>query len=279
MKTTKRSTQDVQNEQTVVAFIYDFDGTLAPGNMHEHYLLPKLGITPDEFWAKSDALAENKGADNNLAYMWLTLQLAKDLGIKKSDFQSYGKEVSLFKGVNDWFERINTYGESLGIKVEHYIISSGLHEMLEGMDVAKNFKKIYANRFMYNEDGIAYWPARIMNYTDKTQCLFRISKGCLDEADRSVNDKSKDFRIEFKNMLYFGDGLTDVPCMAILQKNGGHSIGVYSTERSKKTAEKLLADQRVNIIASADYSEEEKIDSYVKALLNKIHADEELYNR
>ena len=263
-------------KEIVVALLYDFDGTLAPGNMHEHGFIHQMGLTTEDFWNKSDNLATNQNADSNLAYMWLTLEEAKKLGTKKEDFMSYGKGVKYFEGVESWFDRINAFGKKLGIKVEHYLISSGLSEMVEGMSIYPKFTRIYANRYMYDANGVAYWPARIVNYTDKTQYLYRISKGCLDECDKSVNNRSNEIRVPFKNMLYFGDGLTDVPCMAILQENGGHCIGVYTPHKSKKNAERLIADKRVNIIAPANYSEESAIDKYVKALLQKIKADAEL---
>lgn len=268
----------MKKNEIVVALLYDFDGTLAPGNMHEHGFIEKMGLKTEEFWEKSDTLALTQNADSNLAYMLKTLEEAKKLGTTKKDFMSYGKDVKYFKGVDDWFDRINAYGKMLGIKVEHYLISSGLSEMVEGMSIYSKFKKVYANRFMYDANGVAYWPARIVNYTDKTQYLYRISKGCLDEGDKSVNDRTNGTRIPFKNMLYFGDGLTDVPCMAILQEYGGHAVGVHTPykQKSKKTAEKLLTDGRVNITAIADYSENSKIDKYVKALLLKIKADNDL---
>jgi phosphoserine phosphatase len=262
----------------IVTFLYDFDGTLAPGNMHEHGFIEKMGLSTDEFWNKSDALALEQNADSILAYMLKTLEEAKKLGTTKKDFMSYGKTVQYFNGVEEWFERINKFGKSLGIQVEHYLISSGLSEMVEGMSIYSKFTKVYANRFMYDANGVAYWPARIVNYTDKTQYLYRISKGCLDEGDKSVNDRTDEVRIPFQNMLYFGDGLTDVPCMAILQEYGGHAIGVYTPhkQKSKQTAEKLFDDGRVNTIALANYSEGSKIDKYVKALLTKIKADSNL---
>ena len=283
MDTKRLAAQKVQEQgkakEIVVALLYDFDGTLVPGNMHEHGFIEKMGLTIEDFWTMSDDLALEQNADNNLAYMCLTLQYAKRLGTTKKDFMSYGKDVKYFNGVENWFDRINEFGKKLGIRVEHYLISSGLSEMVEGMSIFPKFTKVYANRFMYDENGVAYWPARVVNYTDKTQFLFRISKGCLNETDKSVNDRSEYIRIPFKNMLYFGDGLTDVPCMAILQEHEGHCIGVYTPDKNKKTVEKLLNDKRVNVIAEGDYSEGSKIDKYVKSLLLKIKADYILENQ
>ncbi len=283
MSTKRLTAQNVQEQgkakEIVVALLYDFDGTLAPGNMHEHGFIEKMGLTVQDFWTLSDDLALEQNADNNLAYMCLTLQYAKRLGTTKKDFMSYGRDVKYFNGVENWFDRINEFGKKLGIRVEHYLISSGLSEMVEGMSICHKFTRVYANRYMYDDNGVAFWPARIVNYTDKTQYLYRISKGCLDETDKSVNNRTEKIRIPFKHMLYLGDGLTDVPCMSILQEHQGHCIGVYTPGKNKKTAEKLLDDKRVNVIAEGDYSEGSKIDKYVKSLLLKIKADHVLDNQ
>ena len=263
----------MKKNEIVVALLYDFDGTLAPGNMHEHGFIEKMGLTTEDFWKISDNLAKMQNADTNLSYMCLTLQYAKKLGITKKNFMSYGKDVTYFSGVESWFDRINEFGKKLRIRVEHYLISSGLSEMVEGMSIYPKFTRVYANRYMYDHNGVAFWPARIVNFTDKTQYIYRISKGCLDETDNSVNNRTEKIRIPFKHMLYLGDGLTDVPCMSILQEHEGHCIGVYTPNKNKKTAEKLLEEKRVNIIAEGDYSEGSKIDKYVKSLLLKIRTD------
>lgn len=265
-----------------VAICYDFDGTLAQGNMQEYGFMENLGISPDEFWGKSDALAAQQNADSNLAYMWCMLEESRrrGVGFTKQDFMSCGKTINLFKGVDSWFDRINAYGKELGIEVEHYLLSSGLSEIVEGMPIYKKFTKVYANRFMYDVNGVAFWPAQIVNYTTKTQYLYRISKGCLDESDKSVNDRTKpeDRVIPFKRMLYLGDGLTDVPCMATLKKFGGYAAAVYTPNKKggKAVANQLLQDGRVDVVAAADYSEGSKIEQYVKALLQKLKADEDL---
>lgn len=262
-----------------VALIYDCDGTLSYGNMQEYAFMEQLKITPDEFWSKSDKIAKEQNADSNLAYMWQMLEEAKRLGTKKEDFKACGESVKLFKGVADWFDRINAYGKKLGIEVEHYMISSGLSEIVEGMPIYKQFKKVYANRFMYDVNGVAFWPAQIVNYTTKTQYLVRINKGKLEEGDKSVNDyMAADERpIPFNRMVYFGDGLTDIPCMSMLKSNGGHSVAVYTPRRknNKKYANILLKDKRVDIIAPADYSEGGKIEEYIKSLLHKIKAEDD----
>jgi hypothetical protein len=265
-----------------VAICYDFDGTLAYGNMQEYDFMSNLNIEADDFWNKSDTLAAEQNADSNLAYMWTMLEEAKRYGTTKEDFAACGKNIRMFKGVDTWFDRINKYAAKLGIEAEHYLLSSGLQEIVEGMPISAKFKKVYANRFMYDANGVAFWPAQIVNYTTKTQYLFRISKGCLDEGDKTVNDRTnpEDRVIPFTNMLYVGDGLTDVPCMATLKKFGGHAAAVYTPRKknNKKLANKLLEDRRVDVIAPADYSEGSRMDKFVKALLNQLKAEYELNN-
>jgi hypothetical protein len=260
-----------------VALLYDFDGTLAKGNMQEYDFMEKLNIKPDVFWAKSDTLALEQNADNNLAYMRIMLEEAQKIGKTREDFIACGQNIRFFEGVLDWFDRINAYGKKLGINVEHYLLSSGLSEIVEGCPIYKKFKKIYACRFMYNEKNEAYWPAQVVNYTTKTQYLYRISKGCLEESDKSVNNRTtaEDRVIPFSRMVYIGDGLTDVPCMATLKKFGGHALAVYTprTKNNKKNANRLLEDGRVDTIAPANYTEGSTLDVYIKSLLKKIKAD------
>lgn len=268
-----------------VAICYDFDKTLSPCNMQEFGFMDALGTTPNEFWDKSDTLAAQGGGDNNLAYMWLMLDESrrKGIGCTKDDFMKYGESIKLFNGVEEWFKRINAYGKELDIEVEHYLISSGLEDIVAGTTICKEFKQIYANKYFYDANGVPYWPSQLVNSTGKTEFMFRISKGCLNPKDRSVNNKTEpdSYKIPFTNMLYIGDGFTDVPCMSILRKYGGHTIGVYPPRKKggSKTAKQLMADGRLDIFAPADYSEGSKIDNYVKSLLRKIKADYDLLNQ
>ena len=189
-----------------------------------------------------------------------------------------GKDIKLFSGVDKWFERINNYGKELGVKVEHYIISSGVKEIIEGTLIGKQFKEIFASEFYYDELGHAVWPKIAINYTNKTQYLMRISKGVLDLSnDVDINKKmdDKERRILFDNMIYIGDGLTDVPCMKLTKDNGGVSIAVYNT-KGKEVAQELYDEGRVNYIARADYSEGSKIDSFVKKNIQAIALREEI---
>ena len=189
------------------AICYDFDGTLSPGNMQEYGFIKELGVTPEEFWDRSNTLAKIKKADDILAYMKVTIDESKkrNLPITREDFMEYGKNIKLYKGVEEWFDRINKYARSKGVKIEHYIISSGLKEMLEGSPIANKFTEIFASSFMYDEDGAAVWPAIVLNYTSKTQYMFRINKGCLDVTDTEGVNKhvEKSCRpMPFENMIY-----------------------------------------------------------------------------
>lgn len=195
--------------------------------------------------------------------------------------QEYGSKVKLFPGVEEWFERIRAFGEEHGVIVEHYIISSGLKEMIEGTSVAKAgaFERVYASSFLFDEDDVPIWPAQVINYTNKTQYLFRIEKGVLGVNDSGVNDffPPEQMRVPFRNMIYIGDSDTDVPCMKLVNAYGGHSIGVYNNDTLDKTkVYKMLHDQRIKYFVPADYSEGSQMDSLVKAIIERTIANEVL---
>lgn len=223
------------------AIAYDFDGTLASGNMQEYNFIPALDMTPKDFWQEVSKLAAEQHADPILVYMHLMLKkaLAANVPVKKQNFNDFGGKIVLFDGVLDWFTRMDNYAKTKGVKLEHYIISSGLREMIDGTEIAKKFKKIYASGFMYDHNGVANWPALAVNYTTKTQYLFRINKGCLDEEDNSrINQYKPDEErpMPFSHMVFIGDGETDVPCMRLVKSQGGHSIAVYkSSTKGAKT--------------------------------------------
>ena len=267
----------------IVALIYDFDGTLSPGNMQEFGFIQAIGKKPQEFWQESDEIALGQDASNILSYMKLMFDEAKKAGIKlrREDFKSFGASVELFPGVEDWFRLINEYGKSKGVKIEHYINSSGLAEMIEGTSIAKEFKRIFACSFLYNKEGEAEWPGVAVDYTAKTQFLFKINKGILSIRDnKKVNESQADdnTRIPFPHMIYFGDGETDVPCMKIVKMFGGNSIAVYNPEIKKKVnvARKLLRQERVNFITPANYTKESRTYEVVCSIIDKIKADFDL---
>ena len=264
----------------IVALIYDFDGTLSPGNMQEFGFIQAIGKKPGEFWQESDEIAIGQDASNILSYMKLMLDEAREAGIKlrRSDFKRFGKSIELFDGVKDWFRLVNAYGRSKGVKVEHYINSSGLAEMIEGTPIAKEFKRIFACSFLYNKAGEAEWPGVAVDYTAKTQFLFKINKGILSIRDNKLVNESQaeeNKRIPFPHMIYFGDGETDVPCMKIVKMFGGHSIAVYNQKNihKKDVAKTLFKQGRVNFITPAVYTKDSRTYRIVCAIIDKIKAD------
>lgn len=270
-------------KEPIVALIYDFDGTLSPGNMQEFGFIQAIGKSPEEFWRMSDDIAKGQDASNILAYMKLMFDEAKTAGIKlrREDFMKFGEKIELFAGVREWFKAVKKYGKSKGVKIEHYINSSGLAEMIEGTPIAKEFKRIFACSFLYNEKGEAIWPGVAVDYTAKTQFLFKINKGILSIRDnKRVNESQMEEkkRIPFSHMIYFGDGETDVPCMKIVKMFGGNSIAVYNPqiEKKKKTAQKLLRQKRVNFMSHADYTVGSRTYKLVCAIIDKIRTEYEL---
>ena len=267
-------------KKPIVALVYDYDGTLSPGNMQEFGFIQAVGKTADEFWRMSDSIAIGQDASNVLSYMKLMFDEAKRNGIKlrREDFERFGQNIQLFDGVREWFKLVNTYGELHGVKIEHYINSSGLKEIIEGSPIAHEFKHVFAGTFLYDANGEAEWPGISVDYTTKTQFLFKISKGIFSSRDnKQVNESIADDkkRIPFTHMIYFGDGDTDVPCMKIVGMFGGHSIAVYDpqNERKKATAAKLKRQGRVAFAVPAVYTPDAPAFRVVTAIIDKIKAD------
>lgn len=266
----------------VLAICYDFDKTLSPDDMQAQGYIQSVGYDIKEFWNKSNGLANENDMDTNLAYMYTMMTEAEgNFVFSKKNLAEYGAKVKLFNGVEDWFERIRAYGKQHQVIVEHYIISSGLKEMIEGTSIAKNgaFEKIYASSFYYNERGVAVWPAQVINYTSKTQFLFRIEKGTLDINDPAVNEyfSPDKIRVPFRNIVYIGDSDTDIPCMKLVNSSGGHSIGVYNPDtKDKSKVMKMMNDNRIRHYAPADYSENKELDQLIKAIIDKTASYEVL---
>lgn len=268
------------SKRTTVALIYDFDGTLSAGNMQEYDFIPSVGKNIQEFWDESTQLAKENDADQILAYMYKMLYESKRAGfsLRRQAFVDYGKKITLFKGVKEWFGRINKLGAERGLEIKHYINSSGMKEMIEGTPIAHEFHKIYACSFLYDVDGVAYWPAVAVNYTNKTQFIFKINKGVESVFDNKEVNKfipENERPVQFKHMIYFGDGTTDIPSMRLVKAQGGHSVAVYKpgSEEEKDNCDKLVRDNRVDYVCEADYSEGGMIDSVVRAILDKIEVD------
>lgn len=267
----------IKSKRNIIALVYDFDGTLSPSNMQEYGFMKAIGKNKDEFWNENRLLSEKNDANAILCYMYLMLKKAQEnnISLRRESFQNFGKDIKLYNGVPEWFALINSYAENLGLTIHHYIISSGLKEMIEGTSIFHEFENIYACSYLYNVDGIAYWPAVAVDYTAKTQFLFKINKGIKEVSDNTkVNEYIPEDKrpIPFEHFIYFGDGETDIPCMKMVKENGGNSIAVY--KRSKKeVAEKLIHQNRVNFVCPADYSVDKEIYHVVTTILNKIKSE------
>lgn len=267
---------NIKDKPIVLAICYDFDKTLSPDDMQAQGFIQSLGQEVESFWNESNKLASDNDMDQNLAWMYKMTKESRGKHIfNKEMLKEYGANVTLYPGVSTWFDRINKYGEEKGIIVEHYIISSGLKEMIEGTEVAKYFKKIYASSFYFDEDGVAVWPAQCINYTNKTQFLFRIKKGALEINDTKVNDylSEDQSRVPFRNMIYIGDSDTDIPCMKLVSINGGYSIGVHGKE-SKNKVFKMIEENRIRYFAEADYREESELEKLLKNIIDRTAVNE-----
>ena len=272
-----------KEDKPVLAICYDFDKTLSPDDMQaQGYIQKVYDGDVSSFWSETDRLAVDGEMDSNLAYMYKMKLEAEGREIfSRQKLKEYGSKVALFPGVEQWFERIRQYGAAHGVIVEHYIISSGLKEMIEGTSVAKAgaFERIYASSFLYNERGVAIWPAQVVNYTNKTQFLFRIEKGVLDINDPGVNEyfAPENIRVPFRNIVYIGDSDTDIPCMRLVNANGGHSIGIYNRDTANKTkVYTMLRDNRIRYFAPANYSEGSELDRLLKAIIDRTETNETL---
>lgn len=267
-------------KKPIIALMYDFDKTLCTKDMQEYSFIPEVNMSPKEFWSESTSLSKDFKMDRILAYMYLMIQKcnANNKPIKRENFVGLGSNIEFFEGVIDWFDRVNELAKENEVDIEHYIISSGLKEIIEGSQIAKHFKEIYACEFYYNQNGVASWPKLTVNYTNKTQFLFRINKGVLDISDDDSLNKytpEDERRIPFRNMIYIGDGLTDVPCMKLVKSYGGQSIAVYQ-KNTKKSVEDLMRDNRVDFIVPADYKKNSELEKIVSDIIKKIAITDKL---
>ena len=267
-----------------IGILYDFDKTLCTTDMQEYDFIKNLDMNSNDFWGEAAGITAKHEVEKVLAYMFVMIKKCKEKGIPltKEYLKECGANVILFKGVETWFDRINAFGDSMGVNIEHYIISSGTYEIIQGTPIAKYFKRIYACRYMYDENGEALWPALAINYTLKTQYIYRISKGILDVTDDYNLNRLQDEslrRIAYRNMIYIGDGMTDIPCMKMVKEKGGKSIAVYPRGNSE-TVKPLVDDERINYVCVADYSENSALENIVKlmienmAILEKLKAKE-----
>lgn len=268
-------------DKYTIALCYDFDGTLSPTNMQDYAFFPKLQTPPKAFWERTCKLAHSQDADPILVYMYLMCREAKDAHIKirREDFREFGRNVKFFDGLvdngqGDWFSHINAFGAERGAQIKHYIISSGIKEMIEGTAIGSKFDKIYASSFMYGDDGAAFWPSIAVNYTTKMQFLFRINKGIFNIQDSVNGYMPEDARpVPFRRMVYFGDGSTDIPAMKLVKTQGGYSIAVHDGEPDKREkAHRLLDEDRVNYAVKADYTPNSKLTRQVELVIESICA-------
>jgi len=259
----------------IVALIYDFDKTLSPRDMQEYTVLPDINMQPGDFWDACADFTNEHQMDSVLTYLYLMQHMAKgNTRLTREALREMGKKVEFFPGVESWFSRIREIGRELDVEVEHYIISSGQAEIIEGSRIGHEFKAIFAASFYYDESGLPVWPCSAVNYTSKTQYLFRINKGILDvRNDRDLNAFTPEYkrRIPFSNMIYIADGLTDVPCMKMTRQKGGFAIAVHPPGKTE-TADDLLLQGRADFSVDADYTENSDLETIVTLLMRRIRA-------
>ena len=261
-----------------IAIVYDFDGTLSPQPMQEYTVFPRLGIDPSIFWAEVKKENIRIKGEEIITYMMLMLKKANDVELKisKSDLGRMASGIKFYKGVGTFFQRINSYVERISkrrVKLRHYIISSGLKEILERTKIKKYFYNVFASEYYYNHYKQPIYPKLVVTDTVKTQFLFRINKG-RERIEESINDfmAEEDRPIPFSNIIYIGDGLTDVPCMTVTTKNGGYAIAVFKPNNrgGLKICRKLFRNARVDFIAEADYGANSELDKILKVTLKTI---------
>ena len=265
------------SKKPIVAILYDFDSTLSPTDMQAYGFIPAMGMTPAEFWGRTGEFSKKTGCEKILSYLYTMMEVCREKGIPftKEFLRECGKNIQFYPGVTTWFRRINEYGASKGIQVEHYLVSSGNREIVEGCAIANEFKQLYGCEYIFDEKtGEAIWPKLAINYTQKTQFFYRISKGVYDTTDDdSVNQKQTERRIPYRNIVYIGDGMTDVPSMLIVKNNGGRSIAVYPKGNEEKGAS-LHSDGRVNFAAVADYSAGKRLEKIMRLIIDSVAVGE-----
>ena len=267
-------------QQDTLAVVYDFDGTLTKRPMQEYTVLPKIKVKGADFWKESNLEAKKHKADEMLTYMRLLIEKFNETHIpfKRDELVKLGAKIPYYKGVETWFDRLNNYVKDVSggsVKVKHYIISAGLKEILDGVSIKKHFQRVYASEYFFNHNGIATFPKVVITDTTKTQYLFRINKGRECQNDDINSYMPEEQRpIPFDNMIYIGDGLTDVPCMKVTRQGGGHAVAVYSPRDSlaKAKCQQLQKAGRIDCYANADYREGRVLEQQVQGLAKLVVA-------
>nr|VFK55566.1 MAG: haloacid dehalogenase-like hydrolase [Candidatus Kentron sp. TUN]VFK56208.1 MAG: haloacid dehalogenase-like hydrolase [Candidatus Kentron sp. TUN]VFK62452.1 MAG: haloacid dehalogenase-like hydrolase [Candidatus Kentron sp. TUN] len=265
------------------AIVYDFDGTLSRGTMQDYGFLPSLKINPSDFWKSVDETARIRDCDHVLMYLWQMLNEAKQRGspITKEALARHGTKIPLFPGVKTWFGRMNKYALSRKLKLEHYVISSGNLEIIAGCPIYDEFKKVFASKYLYNDQGEAIWPGISINYTTKTQYLFRINKGVLNNWNNHRVNRwlpMEDRPLPFTRMIFIGDGDTDIPSMKMVRYQGGFSIAVFDPDhgepqKSQKNIESLISEDRVDFVAPANYEAGSQLEIITKGIIGRFARD------
>ncbi|HNX16400.1 MAG TPA: HAD family hydrolase [Bacilli bacterium] len=262
----------------IIAIMYDFDKTLSTTDMQNYSFIPALGMTPGEFWDETTQFSLKTGVERILSYMYMMIAKAKEKGIKltREYLQECGKNIKFYPGVTTWFKRINEYAASKGIIIEHYLVSSGTKEIVEGCAIFDQFTAAYGCEYYYNKSGEPIWPKLTINYTQKTQFLFRIAKGVFDMTDdNSVNKKTPSLRIPYSNIVYMGDGMTDIACMTLVKHNGGRSIAVYPEKESDKVRQ-IYLDGRCSFMCRADYTAGSDLDKVMRLIIDSAAIKDEI---
>ncbi len=264
--------------EPIVAILYDFDKTLSTTDMQNYTFIPNLGMTPKQFWNETAKLTKKHEMERVLSYMYCMVKIAKDKGISmtKQYLNQCGKNIEYFPGVSSWFKRINDYASKKGVVVEHYLVSSGTKEIVEGCSIYPEFKQVYGCEFLFDENGEAVWPKMAINFTQKTQFFFRVAKGAIKATDdEGVNIKTPGLRVPYRNIIYLGDGMTDIPSMTLVKKNGGHSIAVHP-KNDKEVVKRIYDDKRCDFVVEADYTIDSEMDKVIKMLIDLISVTEKL---
>ncbi len=265
----------------ILAILYDFDKTLSTTDMQNYSFIPNLGLEPSEFWGKTCQFTESQGVERILSYMYVMLSEAKKKNIKvtKEYLNECGKNIKFNPGVLTWFKRINEYAASKGMVAEHYLVSSGTKEIVEGSAICKEFKEIYGCEFFFDDNGEAVWPKRAINFTQKTQFIFRVAKGATDaNDDDGVNQKTNVLRVPFSNMIYMGDGMTDIASMTLVKKNGGTSIAVYP-EKDIQKVKQIYDDKRCSFVVPSNFSAGSRLEKILQLIIDKLSLQETIDER